>query len=298
MKEVVILGATGMLGSAVYAELKEKYELTLAVRNPEKVKLLDRAYAGTAQHRIVSFDAAALYRDFLEKKGYPGDSWRRFSEQIGKADFVINAIGITIPFALQQPDHTFFVNSALPHHLAGEFGERLIHITTDCAFNGKEGFPYDENSPKTPVDVYGLSKSLGEPEACLTLRTSIIGRELEGFTGLLEWFLRQEGKTVTGFANHFWNGITTREFGRICDRIMQARERFPRSGVFHVYSTRLSKYAMLEKFRERFGIHCTLRADHENRLDRTLSTRKELNQLLQIPSFDEMLQALATDQAR
>jgi dTDP-4-dehydrorhamnose reductase len=292
MKKVVILGATGMLGSAVYAELKEKYELVLAVRDPQKLSLLEQAYGRGPQVRIVTFDASAVYRDFAERKGYPSSSLLRFVHEVGDADFVINAVGVTIPFALLQPDLTFFINSAFPHCLAGIFGERLIHLTTDCAFNGKEGFPYDENSPKTPVDVYGLSKSLGEPSHCLTLRTSIIGRELHGFTGLLEWFLQQEGKTITGFANHLWNGITTREFGRICDRIMQAPDRYPRRGIFHVFSTELSKYAMLEKFREKYSVQCTIRADHDNRLNRTLATVKELNRLLQIPSFDQMLQAL------
>jgi dTDP-4-dehydrorhamnose reductase len=293
MKRVVLLGATGMLGNAVYDVFKDDYELVLAVRNPKKLPLLDKTFGGVNRHSAICFDAAALYADFTCKKGHPGEQYSNFLRQLGDVDFVINAIGVTIPFSLKDPALTFFVNGALPHILASTFGERLIHITTDCVYSGKQGFPYDEKSPKSPPDVYGLSKSLGEPADCLTIRTSIIGRELDGFTGLLEWFLQQKGKTITGFANHFWNGITTHQFGHCCDQIMRNRGAFPRSGIYHVFSTVISKYDMLLRFREHYNLDCTILADRQNTLNRTLNTVKELRGMLQIHSFDQMVDALA-----
>src|SRR3989344_30113 len=215
MKRVLILGATGMLGSALYDVLKDKYNLLLSTRDTNKISLLEKKYGLLRKSEVVEFDADILYKEYLGKKGSPSKYLTSFVDKIGNIDYVINALGVTIPFSLQNPALTFFINGALPHILAGVFGEKLIHITTDCAYNGKEGFPYTENSSKSPVDIYGLSKSLGEPTSCLTLRTSIIGRELEGFTGFLEWFLQQEGKELTGFAEHFWNGVTTREFAKI-----------------------------------------------------------------------------------
>jgi dTDP-4-dehydrorhamnose reductase len=295
VKRVLLLGATGMLGSAVYGVLHKKYDLLLGVRNPDKVALLEKAYGGTARHKVLPVEACLLYQDYCARKGFPGEYMTEFLRRVGDVDHVINAIGVTIPFSMRDPALTFFINAALPHHLASVFGEKLIHITTDCVYDGKDGFPYDENSPKSPVDVYGLSKSLGEPANCLTIRTSIIGRELDGKTGLLEWFLQQEGKTISGFAEHYWNGITTQQFGKLCDQIMESPHSFPPRGVYHVFSTVVSKYEMLTAFQQKYRIRCSVRADNGNKLNRTMTTKKELNEMLKVPSFAEMLDALEAE---
>lgn len=292
MKRVLLLGATGMLGSAVYGVLKDKYELLLAVRNVDKMNLLERVYGRTSKHIVLPFDAAAIYEDCSAKRGYPGPYFSEFLGRAGEVDNVINAIGVTIPFALRNPSLTFFVNGSLPHILASAFGERLIHITTDCVYNGIEGYPYDEYSPKSPPDVYGHSKSLGEPTECLTIRTSIIGRELDGFTGLLEWFLQQEGQTISGFAEHYWNGITTKQFGHLCDRIMTSPNEFPRRGIYHVFSTPVSKYEMLLAFQRKYGVRCRIEPKNDQKLNRILATKKQLNAMLRVPPFEEMVAAL------
>lgn len=204
-------------------------------------------------------------------------------------DRVINAMGVTIPFASRDSALTLFVNGALPHILARTFGERMIHITTDCVYSGASGFPYDENSPKLPLDLYGLSKSMGEPLDCLTIRTSIIGRELSGFTGLLEWFLQQEGKSIVGYANHYWNGITTQQFGALCDTLISAEDGFPKLGVFHVFSNPISKYDMLRRFQSKYGVRCRIARDDNQCVNRCLTSVKRLNASLNVPSFERML---------
>lgn len=282
-----------MLGSAVYDVLKDRHHLVITARNKEKIKLLEDRYGETRQHTVVEFNVTRLYDNFLQKKGSPSDYLSSFLKETGDVDYVINAIGITIPSSLENPAITFFVNGALPHLLTNVFGDRLIHITTDCVYNGKEGFPYDENSPKTPVDIYGVSKSLGEPTNCLTLRTSIIGPEIDdGGTGLLGWFLQQKNKTITGFANHYWNGITTKQFGKICDHIIQNRDAFPKTGLYHIFSTSVSKYDMLRAFEEKYRIGSTINPEYENKLNRTLATTHNFNNQLKIPSFEEMLKEL------
>lgn len=293
MKTVAILGATGMLGNGVYNVLKDKHRLLLVVRDPATIKLLEKRYGGTKEHRVFVFDLNEIYDDFYKKFSEPDSpALLRLLSALQEADYVINCIGITIPNALKDPANTFFINTAIPHLLARRLGEKLIHITTDCVFNGIAGFPYNEKSPKTPVDIYGLSKALGEPTECLTLRTSIIGRELSGFTGLLEWFLQQKEKTITGFTQHFWNGITTKQFGKICVAIIENPERFPRAGLHHIFSTTLSKYDMLLKFREKYNLDCEIMRDDSKTLNRTLATAYDFNQQLAIPSFDEMLAEL------
>lgn len=291
-KKILLLGASGMLGSAVYDVLKEKYNLILTFRNLEEASILNKRYGGADNHRAEKLDLEYMYQDYFNKAGCPGDYFRNFLKRMGEVDYVINAVGITIPFSFKNPTLTFFINSAFPHILANIFEGNLIHITTDCVYNGKEGFPYDENSPHSPIDIYGLSKSLGDSTNCLTLRTSIVGRELQSLTGLLEWFLQQEGKTIKGFTQHFWNGITTKQFGKICDRIMQEREKFPESGIFHIFSNTLSKYDMLLKFREKYNIDCKIIPDDSTGINRTLTTIYPLCSQLQIPSFDEMLKEL------
>jgi dTDP-4-dehydrorhamnose reductase len=292
MKKVLILGSTGMLGSALYDVLKDGYQLVLTSRNKDKIKLLDGKYGDISKCKSVNLDVSKVYEDYVNKKGHRGEYIENFIREVGEIDYVINAIGVTIPFSLKDPTMTLFTNGALPHILAEIFKEKLIHITTDCVYNGKDGFPYNEESPKTPVDIYGLSKSLGEPTNCLTIRTSIIGKELEGHTGFLDWFLQQEGKEITGFAEHYWNGITTKQFGKICDQIMSNPDLYPKIGLYHIFSTTVSKYEMLLKFKEKFKINCVIKEDHENKLNRTLSTNSILCSLLKIPSFNEMIEDL------
>lgn len=281
-----------MLGSALYDVLRAKYDLVLAVRNKEKLKLLDAAYGGVSAFPAHEFDAVKMYEEHQAKKGSPSAYLTGFLKHIGPVDYVINAIGITIPFAMKDIAQTMFINGALPHVLASVLGEKLIHITTDCAFNGIEGYPYHENSHRTPTDIYGMSKAIGEPTNALTLRTSIIGRELDGKTGLLEWFLQQEGKTIKGYSNHYWNGVTTKEFANICDRIMGNREAFPKTGIYHVFSNPVSKYEMLQAFKERFGVNCVIEKDDVPKLNRTMDSIHEVNKKLQIPTFREMIKAL------
>ena len=282
MRKVLILGTTGMLGSALYDVLHDRYALTLAVRDMRKLELLERAYGGTAVHRSIEFDAMRCSNS---------DYYADFLSRVGAVEYVVNAIGITASLAEKDPAQTYFINGELPHILATTFGSKMIHIATDGVYDGKKG-AYDETAHKSPIGIYAESKSRGEPTNCLTLRTSIIGRELEGKTGLLEWFLQQEGMGIKGFRKHLWNGVTTREFARVCDHIMSEPGRFPRSGLYHIFSTTISKYDMLVAFREKFKVECEIIPDDTSTCNRTLSTIHSFNADLAIPSFEKMLATL------
>ena len=289
-KRVAIFGATGMLGSAVCSILKDRYDLVLIVRKKSKATLLDSLHIRNP--KIIELNALQIYDDYYHCDGFPGKYLQSKIREIGDVDYIINAVGLLIESSRNDPSQAFFINSALPHILAGIYESKMIHITTDCAFNGRDGFPYAENSQKSPVDIYGLSKSLGEPTNCFTLRTSLIGKELERSAGILEWFLRQQGKTIEGYAHHYWNGITTTMFGKICDKIMSKPTQYPNSGIFHVFSNVVSKYDMLIKFRDKYQIDCTIVQNKQRNVNRTLTTIYNLNSLLQIPSFDTMIREL------
>lgn len=284
--KVLLLGVTGMLGSAVYKVLRDRNDLVITARDSSKLGLLGKINA-----TFIEFDAEKMMKDYTEKRGSTYLS--EFVEEVGYVDYVINAIGVTIPFSLKNPALTFFVNSALPHILARQYGPRLIHITTDCVYSGTDGdSPYNENSKHSPVDIYGLSKSLGEPTNCLTIRTSIIGPELSGNTGLLGWFLTnaQPEIILNGFTDHLWNGITTHQFGVVCDNIMW---RGPiGTGLFHVFSNTVTKYEMLLAFKEKFNKECEIKPVSGNPVDRTLSTKYPHNDWLEIPTFQEMMEEM------
>jgi dTDP-4-dehydrorhamnose reductase len=260
MKRVLLLGVSGMLGSEVNKVLCRKYEVVATTRR--------------------DFDAERI----LDDPSY----FTNFADKVGTVDYVINCIGVTIPNSKKNPAMTFFVNSSFPHILARYYGDRLIHITTDCVYSGTDNkAPYNERSPVSPKDSYGLSKCLGEPKSCLTIRTSIIGTGGDG-TGLLDWFLKQTG-TVNGFTDHMWNGITTHQYGIVCDKIMSAKTK-PQKGVYHVFSNAVSKFDMLTAFKKRFDVKCEIIPVSGNPVDRRLSTIYQLNDALQIPTFQQMLE--------
>jgi len=290
-KIVAILAPTGMLGSVVYDVLKDKYKLLLIYRDKEKLKLLDQAYGLVADHQSIKFDLFSLHQDFIN--GFNNSDYGPITQKLAKilepADFIINCAGIIKPYAVIKPELTMFINGALPHLLSSLKTGRLIQITTDCAFSGITGAPYNEASPKTPADLYGLSKVMGEPASAIVLRTSIIGPEIHGFISLIEWFKSQQGKTISGYKNHFWNGITTKQFGKICHQLMSDSQLCPPPGTYHIFSTTVSKYEMLKKFQEKYQINCKILADEKQKINRTLSTIHDLNSKLNIPSFAEML---------
>lgn len=293
MARIALLAPTGMLGSAVYDVLKDKHELVLIHRDADKLKLLDKAYGDVAKHTSVPFDLMELKEDYGE--GFPtatiGPRMQKLLDAVGNVDAVVNAAGIIKPYSTKDPIITFFINGALPHILSTYYQEKLIQITTDCAFDGIEGAPYTEESVKRPTDLYGLSKAIGEPsDHSLVLRTSIIGPEIHSDVSLIAWVRKQHGQSAKGFTRHLWNGITTRQFGKIVDTIVSNRSAYPDHGLFHVFSNDVTKYDMVTAIAKKYNVDVKIEPDDGPVLDRRLGTVKSLNAALKIPSFEQMLE--------
>lgn len=285
MKKIAIIAPTGMLGSMVYKVLKDKYELVLVYRDEAKLKILNEAYREVDKHRKVQLDIASIFNEHQVQPNFA----EKVAE-IGEVDAVINCAGVIKPYSTNDPAMTFYTNGVFPRLLANVYGSKLIHITTDCAYNGITGAPYDENSIKNATDLYGLSKVLGEPsEQALVLRTSIIGPEITGFVSLIEWFKKQNGQTISGFSTHLWNGITTKEFGNICDKIISNRDDFPATGLYHIYGSDVNKLEMLLTFKEKYAIDVTINDATPAAVDRRLRSIHNLNVKLNIPTFKEMI---------
>lgn len=286
-KKIVIIAPTGMLGNAVYKHFVPKYDLILLYRSDSFLQLLPDA----TQQTTIHCDLEELYQDY--KTGFTkGSSFSQLIEKIGEVDGVINCAGITKPHSLKNLELTFFINGALPHLLSEIYKEKLIQIATDCVFDGNKQAPFIESSAKLPADLYGLSKSLGEPsEKSVVLRTSIIGEELHGQNLLISWLKNQKGE-VYGFTNHFWNGITTNQFAKICDTIFSNRKAFPEAGLFHIFSNDVSKYELLCLLKEKYQLPVQVNKKETEPVDRRLATQYSFNSKLSIPSVEEMVAEL------
>ncbi|HMH02005.1 MAG TPA: sugar nucleotide-binding protein, partial [Terriglobales bacterium] len=168
------------------------------------------------------------------------------------------------------------VNSLLPHKLAAmvkEWGGRVIHFSTDCVFSGKRG-GYTEQDDSDADDLYGKSKFLGEvtTENALTLRTSIIGRELVEHKSLLDWFLSQNHKTVKGFKRVIYAGVTTNHMADVVTEII--RKSRPISGLYQVVSDPISKYDLLCLLRDAYRLDIEILADETVVSDRSMQGDK------------------------
>jgi dTDP-4-dehydrorhamnose reductase len=151
---------------------------------------------------------------------------------------------------------------------------------------------YDEDSQHDALDEYGKSKSLGEPDNCMVLRTSIIGPEIgQGFS-LLEWVRKQSGKEIGGFTNHLWNGITTLQYAKVCEQIIE--EGWYESGLFHIHSPRLmNKLELVTLIAVKYKVDVDIGIQiAKESIDRTMSSKKDLCSRLEIPDITEQIEDL------
>jgi dTDP-4-dehydrorhamnose reductase len=216
-----------------------------------------------------------------------------------RPDVVVNAIGIVKQRSTaKDPVPSITVNSLLPHRLARlceMAGARLVHFSTDCVFSGRRG-AYREDDTPDPVDLYGRSKLLGEVdgESALTIRTSIIGRELENMTGLLEWFLGNAGGRVKGFSRVMWSGVTTNFLSEVVARLI--REGPILSGVVHLSGPAITKYQLLVWLNEAFGTKTTIESDDTVVSDRSLISERFWSQTgFRRPVWTDMVTGLAEE---
>ena len=211
-------------------------------------------------------------------------------------DIIINAAGITIrkldKYSLEQ---IIFSNSSLPNILSSWSEKnncRLLHFSTDCVFSGKRG-KYLEEDITDALDVYGKTKSLGEVKSnnCLTLRSSMIGFELNNKTELLEWIFKNHGKTINGFSNVIYSGITTLLMSRIIVKILIDYPNL--NGIYNISSTPLSKFYLLKKINTIFDLNIEVKSIKSRAIDKSLVYSNFFNKTgIEIPDWDSMLNEL------
>jgi len=232
-------------------------------------------------------------------------------QDLGVYDWIINAIGKIKPYvhddSSMEVERAIVTNAAFPHWLAGTFkNSRILQIATDCVYSGTKG-QYVESDKHDALDVYGKTKSLGEVMLPNVnhLRCSIIGPEPKGHVSLFEWFRRQPSNAkLSGFVNHFWNGVTTLHFAKICHGIIKNDTSLPH--VHHlVPDGDITKHNLLCCFArcyERLDIEIT-QTEASHVIDRRLATENnELNISLwkntgygaSPPTIEKMVEEMAT----
>ena len=232
--KVIIFGTSGMIGSTMFKVLREIGDLSVwgTLRSA-----YDRRFFGQA-------DASRLIDGI---NATHSDSLVRVFATI-RPDVVVNCAGLTKHHpAAEDLLQNLEINALLPHRLARICevnGARLIHVSTDCVFQGNKG-AYVESDVPDAQDCYGKSKSMGElisaPHA-ITLRTSTIGHELGKRHGLLEWFLSQKGQ-CKGFSRAIFSGLSTVEFAQVVRDIVLPRPDL--YGLYHVSSKAINKLDLL-----------------------------------------------------
>lgn len=210
-------------------------------------------------------------------------------------DFVINAIGMLVAPSIARPDRATVINSWWPQYIAHRLADtdtRLIHLSTDCVFDGQTG-PYKESDVHTETNAYGRSKSLGEinNHKDLTMRMSIIGPELKNGTGLLNWVLKNPNMEIPGWANAWWNGITTLQLAK-CINTWMARP--TATGIYHVVDNlhQINKYDLLCEINDVYSLGKNIqRTQGPKSVSKVLiDTRKEID--WQIPNYHSQLREL------
>jgi dTDP-4-dehydrorhamnose reductase len=262
--KIAVLGATGMLGSMLVKVLSRKHQVVATIRRIEDMSVI------------------------------PGVTWRHLDachsctelpDAINDCQWVINAIGeIPQRYGNDSPSMRY-INTILPLKIADfaeRQGSRVIQIATDCVYSGRQG-NYSEADPHDCTDRYGQTKSSGEPmfDNVNILRCSIVGPESHG-KSLLGWFLSlPEEAIVDGYTNHFWNGITTLSFAKICEGIIEQGSEIPR--IQHIIpADSVSKYQLLRIFNEAYRRNITIR-------EKETAPGKDMRLYTHNPEVNEMI---------
>lgn len=273
-----------MLGHKVWQAFEKRFDTWVTIRG--SVELWQRLPFFNKEKVIENIDA------------FSQESITKALDRV-QPEVVVNCIGIVKRLQeSESPIPAIMINALLPHRLeelCKKSRIRLIHISTDCVFSGKGGNYKEEDLPD-PYDLYGRTKLLGEVEgnSCLTLRTSMIGRELTRTAGLLEWFLSQRSKTVQGYKNAVFTGFITSELASILANIVANHHGL--QGLYHISSHPINKYDLLYMIKTALDLEITIEEYEGVLIDRSLNSSK-LREILDYdpPTWEDMIQRLSEE---
>jgi dTDP-4-dehydrorhamnose reductase len=279
----MVVGATGTLGHRLCLEWAERFECWGTVRDPveEPVEEL------LAPARLIAGVTAA------EPNGV------RSALEQARPEVVVNCVGaVKQAEAGQRPIPAIRINSLFPHELAAACRDasiRLIQISTDCVFSGERG-RYSEQDVPDATDLYGRSKLLGEVsgDGLLTLRTSLIGRELRSSLGLLEWLISNRGGSVRGFSRAVFSGLTTIALAEEIGALLEEHPGL--EGVWHLAAEPIDKFELLSMLDRKLALGIEIVPDPSVIVDRSLDSSRLCRATGRQPRrWEEMVEVLAAD---
>ena len=273
MEKVLVLGNKGMLGHVLYKTIQEN-----SAHKKYDVIGINRSVNNTDRNSH-TLDALKLdeLEQFIKNK---------------QPKYIVNCIGSLVEASINRPSLAIQTNSLLPHFLneiSEKYNFKLIHISTDCVFDGSKGL-YKESDIKTETNYYGLTKNLGEinNDRNLTIRTSIIGPEIKlKTTGLFDWILSQKDKTVRGYSNAIWSGLTTIELAKF---IIWSLDKDITGIVHATNSLGISKYNLVKLINKTFDLNIDMLQNKDYKIDKTLLNTKIQN--YNFPSYIIMIEEM------
>jgi len=229
MKKVLILGGANMVGYGITRSFIETTDL----KNYRIRAMVEPRQYGITKATSEVFDKVSV--EFYNPVPTDMETMDKICTKTieTKPDYIINCFEYR---DFSRPQISLYHNTVFPHALAlwaKECSVPLIHISTDHVFGGKAG-DYLESRTPDPIDKYGISKQLGEPHGCMVLRAGVIGPELQAKTGFYEWIFSHKGESIQGFTDQVWNGMTSKELGKLCIKIID--KNLYAEGVNHLFS--------------------------------------------------------------
>jgi len=256
--KILILGIDGMIGHKIAQSLSNDYEIVGSTK------------------KDINLQNIGLQNGFLYKKDFIENDQNTFFNKIAP-DVIINCIGITTRRGISSNmSNTDFINSKFPHKISDWVSlnnRKLIHFSTDCVFSGKRGYYLDDDKPDAE-DIYGMSKAKGEiiNNNTLTIRCSMIGRELYNYTELFEWLYTMKNKDIEGYSNVIYSGVTTVWMGKVIKMILKDHTNV--SGIFNISSEPISKYHLLLKLSKAFNLNVNISENSNIKSNKVLNSKK------------------------
>lgn len=252
--KILVLGATGLIGSEVYRYLSKKNNVYGTYNDKDKIK------------KIQYNKKKIFYLDALNKKNFI-----KVIDKV-KPDIVINCIGVTKHIMKVSKNKILTINGDFPHFAKRVSNLKLskfVQVSTDCVFDGYKG-NYNESSIPNAQDFYGKSKAAGEinDKINLTVRTSTIGREILTKHGLLEWFLSQKSSCY-GYSKAIFNGYPTFYFVKILEKLIKKNV----TGLVNISGNKINKYTLLNKIKKIYKKKIVIKKNTSIKINRSLDNR-------------------------
>lgn len=275
-KKILIIGASGLIGNAIFNLLLKNpnFDVYGTIKRRQK-----KIFFGKNSNKIFSNIKIEKEKDVIQ-----------IIKKI-KPSIIINCAAVVKKYIdLYSVKKIIMINSKFPKHLeylSSKYNFKLIQISSDCVFDGSSG-NYSENDIPNPNDLYGLSKYLGEVYSakCITLRTSVIGPELNKSQGLFEWFMKQKG-TINGYKNFIFTGLTSYELAKI---IVHKVLKINKNGIIHIASKAIDKYSLLKKIQKVFKKdNVKIKLSKSIKINRSLVSKFQKKNNIKVSSWDKMI---------